>query len=92
MSQYYVYILTNKTKSIFYIDSTEHIEEKLNKKFTNEFISKFKTEHLIYYKSYPSFKEANDAKFMLRKFSRLKQDKEIKTMNPNFEFLNSINN
>lgn len=90
MSLYYVYILTNKTKTVLYIDSTDNIQEKISKNFKNEFVSKFKTEYLIYYKRYSSFKEANDAKFALRKCSRLKQDKEIKTMNPEFDFLVSV--
>lgn len=93
MTTYYVYILANKTKSILNMGFTNDLENKLRELNTesdfnkNSFVQKAKTIYLVYYKQYPTYKFAKEAELILRNKSRLQQDKEIRTMNPNFEVI-----
>lgn len=90
---YTVYIFTNKTKTAFNIGITDNLKVTFtefntdNKYNQNDFNFKIKTIYLIYFKSYIDYDEALKAELYLKKTSRLKQEREIKTINPDFKFL-----
>lgn len=91
---YFVFIFTNRTKTVFNIGITENLERTFNEfnsdsTHTQPYANyKIKSIYLIYFKSYQSKFEAENAECFLKKTSRLKQEREIRTMNPEFRFLN----
>ncbi len=68
---YYVYILTNKIKSVLYIGMTNNLEQRINEHYIDRidkkhFTGKYNYHFLIFYESY---KYVNDA---------IAREKEIK--------------
>lgn len=68
---YYVYILTNKIKSVLYIGMTNNLEQRINEHYIDRidkkhFTGKYNCHFLIFYESY---KYVNDA---------IAREKEIK--------------
>ncbi|WP_375325961.1 GIY-YIG nuclease family protein [Flagellimonas sp. GZD32] len=93
MDKYFVYILTNKNKTVLYTGITndlsrrliEHIESIKNNKKT--FAAKYKCKHLVYYEENDWVQEAISREKQIKGWVRSKKVELIKTTNPNFEFL-----
>lgn len=90
---YYVYILTNKIKSVLYIGVTNNLKDRLyyhqnpeanSKHFTHKYYCNF----LIYFEHYQDIDIAIKREKQLKKWSRAKKEKLIKNKNPNWKFLN----
>ena len=90
MCDFIVYILTNRTKTIFTIGITDDLGNTLNEIESPDFEHKAKGIHLIYYKAYPNLKLAKEAKTILKRKSRTKQEMEIRVLNPRIIPLNSL--
>ena len=91
---YYVYIITNKYRSTFYIGVTHNLQSRLNQHATNielnakTFASKYEIQFLVYYEKFVWIKEAIAREKELKKWKRDKKMQLIKNQNPSFEFLN----
>ena len=90
MRQYYIYILTNYTKTTLYIGITNNIgnrvlqhRNEVNKGFT----SKYKLKHLIYLEEYNDVYEAIEREKQLKKWNREWKDELINEFNPKWEDL-----
>ena len=89
---FYVYILTNKAKTVLYTGVTNNLKrrlqehnEKLNPK---SFTAKYNLNYLIYYEKYGWIQQAIAREKEIKLLRRdLKLDL-IKEFNPNMEFLN----
>ena len=88
---YYVYILTNKHRSTFYIGVTNNLKlrlkqhrENINK---NSFTSKYNVVFLIYYEKFTWIQEAISREKELKKWNRNTKIELIKESNPEFEFI-----
>ena len=91
---YYVYIITNKYRSTFYIGVTNNLEERLTQHSENikngkkTFASKYNIEFLVYYEKFTWIQLAISREKELKTWRRDKKLALIKSFNDNFEFLN----
>jgi len=91
---YYVYILTNKNRSTFYIGVTNNLKLRLQQHKdnleigNNTFASKYGIEFLIYYEKFVWIKEAIAREKEIKKWRRDKKLSLVKDFNSDFEFLN----
>lgn len=88
---YYVYILTNKHRSTFYIGVTNNLKLRLEQHKNcynkNSFTSKYNIEFLVYYEKFAWIQQAISREKELKKWNRNKKIDLIKEYNPVFEFI-----
>ncbi|MFY9243729.1 MAG: GIY-YIG nuclease family protein [Polaribacter sp.] len=90
---YYVYILTNKNRTTFYIGVTnnmtirlqQHKESVANSAAT--FVGKYKLQHLVYYEKFTWIQNAIAREKELKGWRREKKINLIRSKNEPFEFL-----
>ncbi len=85
MSNYYVYILTNKTDAVLYIGVTNNLERRLyehREGITGGFSSKYKTYKLIYFEIFSDSVNAITREKQLKNWRRDKKDYLIDLQNP----------
>jgi putative endonuclease len=93
---YYIYIITNKTKTVLYTGVTNNLRVRLqqhkeNILLNNEtFTSKYNIQYLLYYEKFTWIQEAIAREKEIKKWRREKKTNLIKTINPNFDFLNYL--
>ena len=91
---YYIYIITNKHRSTFYIGVTQNLKVRLKQHKENiennnkTFASKYGIEFLVYYEKFTWIQEAIAREKELKGWIRTKKIELIKEFNPTFEFLN----
>ena len=91
---YYVYIITNKFRSTFYIGMTNNLKTRLSQHKENieignkTFASKYNIEFLVYYEKFTWVEDAILREKEIKKWRREKKLDLIKNFNPEFEFLN----
>ena len=91
---YYVYIITNKYRSTFYIGMTNNLKERLSQHKQNidsrnkTFASKYSLEFLVFYEKFVWVQEAIAREKELKKWRREKKLNLIGQFNPKFDFLN----
>ena len=92
---YYVYIITNKYRSTFYIGVTNNLGERLQQHHNNiqngikTFASKYNIEFLVYYEKFTWIQLAIMREKELKTWRRDKKLALIKSFNLKFEFLNN---
>lgn len=89
---YYIYITTNPNKSTLYIGVTNDLEIRMNQHFENRgkpgsFAGKYFCYNLIYWEHFKYIQHAIEREKEIKKWSRIKKEELIKTMNPNWDFL-----
>lgn len=90
---YFIYILTNKAKSVFYVGVTNNLKKRIMKHRDNilleskTFASKYNVEFLLYYEKFTWIQEAIAREKEIKGWRREKKIALIKTMNPELEFL-----
>lgn len=87
MKQYYVYIITNKSHTI-YIGVTNNIQRRLyehTKPSATGFTARYKLNKLIYLETYNDSLEAIHREKQLKGWTRSKKMNLIKQLNPKFE-------
>ena len=93
---YYIYILTNKPKSVFYTGVTSNLGKRLNQHQENiasgnkTFASKYNVQFLLYYEKFTWIQEAIAREKEIKGWRREKKIELIKTINPDFEFLSYL--
>jgi putative endonuclease len=91
---YYVYIITNKYRSAFYIGMTNNLGLRLYQhkhnidNNTKTFASKYHIQFLVYYEKFTWVDMAIGREKELKKWRREKKLELIRGFNENFEFLN----
>ncbi|MBG6061454.1 putative endonuclease [Flavobacterium sp. CG_9.1] len=91
---YYVYIITNKYCSTYYIGMTNNLGIRLKQhrenisKGTKTFASKYNIEFLVFYEKFIWVQKAIEREKELKGWRREKKLALIKTFNPQFKFLN----
>ena len=92
----YIYILTNKPKSVFYTGVTNNLRKRLNLHHEN-IVSKNKTfalqynvHFLLYYEKFTWIHDAIAREKEIKGWRREKKLELIKSINPDFEFLNYL--
>lgn len=90
---YFIYILTNKSKSVLYIGVTNNLKKRLQEHKENillenkTFASKYNVEFLLYYEKFTWIQEAILREKEIKGWTREKKLALIKTMNPDLDFL-----
>ena len=90
---FYVYILTNKNKTTFYIGVTNNLAKRLqqHKESTankaSNFVGRYQLQHLIYYEKYTWIQNAIAREKELKGWRREKKLALIKRMNESMDFL-----
>ena len=91
---YYVYILTNKTKTVLYIGVTNNLKVRLQQHLENlnptSFTSKYNVHFLLYYEKFTWIQLAIAREKELKGWKRDKKLELIKSINPDFNFLNHL--
>lgn len=93
---YYIYILTNKSKTVFYTGVTNNLKIRLNQHTENiingnkSFASKYNVEFLLYYEKFTWIQEAISREKEIKGWSRNKKLELIKIINPDLDFLNNL--
>ena len=91
---YFVYILTNKNKTVLYIGVTNDLEKRLYEhKYLTEttaaFTKKYNCYYLLYYEQFQDVKQAIAREKELKGWRREKKEKLIASLNPDWKFLNN---
>lgn len=85
---YYIYILSNKSRTVLYIGVTNNIERRFSEhKHPNSsgFTAKYKTHDLIYLEEYVDINLAIAREKQLKKWSRSKKIALISMQNPDMK-------
>ena len=90
---YYIYILTNRTKTVLYTGVTNNLKERLfahrnPEPFSKAFTAKYKCYYLIYYQHFFDIEEAIKTEKIIKGKSRRKKENIILEFNPTWKFLN----
>lgn len=90
---YFVYILTNKSKSVLYIGFTTNLKDRLHfhqnqEAHSKSFTARYNCFYHIYWEHYTDVQLAIDRETQLKKWSRIKKDDLINKVNPDWRFLN----
>lgn len=87
----YVYILTNKNKTVLYTGVTSNLPKRIHQHKTHfykgSFSDRYNTEFLVYYKGYPYIEEAITEEKRIKAGSRKSKEKLINSMNPEWKDL-----
>lgn len=91
---YYVYILTNKHKTVLYTGVTNNLKERLYfhinpEPFSKAFTAKYKCFYLIYYEHFLEIEDAIKREKQIKGQSRIKKEILINNFNPSWKFLNN---
>ena len=91
---YYVYILTNRNKTVLYTGVTNDLKNRIrfHRENTNlhkkAFTSKYKCFHLIYYDRFQYIEDAIRREKQIKGWLRVKKEILITDFNPKWRFLN----
>lgn len=84
-----VYIMVNKNHTVFYTGVTSdlfsRITEHKEKLYPNSFTSRYNISKLVYYESFNFIEEAIDREKQIKKYSRFKKVKLIRSQNPDWK-------
>jgi len=91
---FYVYILTNKRRTVLYTGVTNNLHIRLHQHKTktnsNSFTAKYNVEFLVYYEKFGWIQQAIEREKEIKDLSRNKKLELIRIQNPNLEFLNHL--
>jgi len=90
---YYVYILTNKNKTVLYTGVTNNLKNRLyyhknTLPFSKAFTAKYKCFYLLYYEIFQDIEAAINREKQIKGYRREKKEKLISEFNPSWSFLN----
>ncbi len=81
-----IYILTNKNNTVLYTgvssELTSRIHAHKTKQFPKSFTAKYNIDKLVYFENFHSIEEAIAREKQIKAGSRLKKEKLINSMNP----------
>ena len=87
---YYVYIITNYTNSTIYTGITNNLIRRIKEhkdKINPRFSSRYNLYKLVYFEVFDKPLTAINREKQIKKYSRMKKDNLIKTMNPDWNDL-----
>lgn len=88
--EYFIYILTNKYNSVFYIGVTNNLARRTlehKAELMKGFTKKYKLKKLVYFEKYPDIRTAIMREKQLKNWHRNWKINLVKEANPNFEDL-----
>ena len=92
MRKYYVYILTNRTKTVLYTGVTNNLQQRLDEHLLAEnpsaFTARYNVNKLLYFEEYQDIRDAIAREKEIKGWRRVKKERLIETTNPYWQFLN----
>ena len=87
---FYVYIITNKTKTVLYTGVTNNLKRRLqeHQEGKSNFSSRYNVKYLLYYEHFGWINEAIAREKEIKGWSRKKKEILINKLNPDWCFLN----
>ena len=88
---YFIYIVTNKNKTVLYIGVTNDLQRRVyehEQGLVSGFTKKYNCHYLIYYEHFQDINDAIEREKVLKKWRREKKDNLINEFNPDWKFLN----
>lgn len=90
---YYVYMLTNKNKTVLYTGVTNNLKTRLYyhknpEPYSKAFTTKYRCHNLIYYEHFKNINIAIDREKEIKGWSRAKKENLISSFNKDWKFLN----
>ncbi len=90
---YYVYILTNYSKSVYYTGVTNNLEQRIIEHYlrrgnTISFTGRYHAYYLLYYECCNYINNSIAREKEIKGWKRIKKEKLIKEFNPTLKFLN----
>ena len=89
--RHWVYIMTNRHKNVLYIGVTNNLKQRVvehENGLDNGFSKKYNCHYLIYFEEFKSVNTAVKREKEIKGWRREKKDNLIKSINPQFHFLN----
>ena len=89
---YFVYIVTNKNKTVLYIGVTNDLQRRIfehENGLIPEFTQKYNCHLLIYYEHFQNINDAIEREKEIKKWRREKKENLINEFNKDWLFLNS---
>lgn len=86
--KYYVYILTNYTKTVLYIGFTNNLQQRIEQHKSYQaqgFTKKYNVNLLIYYEEFSNVYEAKSREGALKKWNRTWKERLISQSNPEWK-------
>jgi putative endonuclease len=95
MKTYYVYILTNKNKTVLYTGVTNDLqrriwEHKNLKDHKSSFSQRYNCFYLVYYEEFNNIDQAIEREKIIKGWKRFKKENIINEFNPEWKFLNNL--
>jgi len=93
---YYIYIITNKAKTVLYTGVTNHLKIRLAQHRDNiglnkqTFASRYNFQYLLYFEKFTWVQDAIAREKEIKGWRRQKKINLIKTINQDLEFLNDL--
>ncbi len=90
MKKYYVYIITNHTRTTFYIGVTNDLERRMieyKEERGSNFTKRYKVKYLVYFEEFSSIEQAIVREKQLKNWKREWKINLIKEMNPELKDL-----
>ena len=90
---YFIYILTNKVKTVLYTGVTNNLAERLYwhrnpEAISKHFTTKYKCFYLIYFEQFQDIETAISREKQIKGWTRKKKEDLINIFNPTWRFLN----
>lgn len=88
--QYFIYILTNKTKTVLYTGVTNDLKRRVyehKNKMVDGFTKTYNVDRLVYYEITSDIKAAIKREKQIKNLLRLKKEDLINSMNPSWDDL-----
>ncbi len=94
MRNYFVYILTNKTKTVLYTGVTNNLKRRLHEHNNptddaSSFTKKYHVYYLVYYEVHNDIKKAIEREKEIKGWRREKKNNLVNSFNPEWNFLNT---
>ena len=89
MKQYYVYIMTNRSRTL-YTGVTNNLERRVYEhkhKIGSKFTSKYNITRLVFYETFPDIRDAISCEKQIKGWLRAKKIALIESVNPKWEDL-----
>ena len=94
-NEYYVYIVTNPSRSVLYTGVTNNLERRLMEHYSNRgnsdsFAGKYYCYLLLYYEIFPNPHDALQAEKKIKSKKRTQKESLIRLQNPSFSAMNKM--
>ncbi len=90
--KFYVYIITNKNKTVLYTGVTNNLKRRLqeHQEGKSKFTSRYNVQYLLYYECFGWIDKAIAREKEIKGWSRKRKEMLINKLNPDWYFLNDL--